>query len=342
MHMSPSRSVSFRRGFTLVELLVVIAIIGTLVGLLLPAVQSAREAARRSACTNNMKQLGLVLLNFESTRKRLPAASDRAGAATNPAGGYSWVTLCLPFLEETNLYNTMSNQSTRFSQPYSGASGGVNSTTALTALPQLVCPSFAGDAKTGSTANGSGTNITSAPMTCYKGAAGVSYVTVTGQTTATVPVSAAPGGGALTLQFWGTEPNNPRTGVTLAMIADGTSKTFGLVETRETVNSAWIDGSRAWVTAANGGATFNTTARNWGTPTNSSLLENAKSASFDYDGYSSGSPSGHLGPSSQHQGGIVLHGYVDGHVGQVTNEVDANLYYSLYSRQDGEALTDIP
>ena len=49
-----------------------------------------------------------------------------------------------------------------------------------------------------------------------------------------------------------------------------------------------------------------------------------------------------LGPSSQHQGGIVLHSYVDGHVGQVTNEIDANLYYSLYSRQDGEALTDIP
>jgi len=305
----------------------------------IPAVQSAREAARRSACTNNMKQLGLTLLNFESTRKRLPAASDRAAAATNPAGGYSWVALCLPFLEETNLYNTMSNQSTRFSAAYSST---LNSVAAQTALPQLVCPSFAGDAKQGSTAYGNGSNVTGSAMTCYKGAAGVSYVAVTGQTTANVPVSQAPGGGALTLQFWGTEPNNPRTGVTLAMIADGTSKTFGLVETRESLNSAWIDGSRAWVTAANGGATFNTTPRNWtvvGTP---SLLENAKTSGFDWDGYTSASPSGQLGPSSQHQGGIVLHCYVDGHVGQVTNEIDANLYYSLYSRQDGEALTDIP
>ena len=108
------------------------------------------------------------------------------------------------------------------------------------------------------------------------------------------------------------------------------------------MQSAWIDGARAWVTAANGAATFNSTARNWGTPTNSSLLENARTSAFDYDGYSSATPSGHLGPSSQHQGGIVLHAYVDGHVGQVTNEIDSNLYYSLYSRADGEALTDIP
>ena len=142
-----------RRGFTLVELLVVIAIIGTLVGLLLPAVQSAREAARRSACTNNMKQLGLVLLNFESSRRRLPSASDRG----NATGAYSWVTLCLPFLEETNLYNTMSSNSTRFSVAY--ASGGVNAGQATTPLPQLVCPSFAGDSRN-ATANSSAAAIT--------------------------------------------------------------------------------------------------------------------------------------------------------------------------------------
>jgi type II secretory pathway pseudopilin PulG len=321
-------------------LLVVIAIIGTLVGLLLPAVQSAREAARRSACTNNMKQLGLVLLNFESTRKRLPAASDRGGNGNgNPGGAYSWVTLCLPFLEETNLYNTMSNNSTRFSIAYSST---VNSAQAQTALPQTVCPSYAGDARQGATANGNGTNIASCPITCYKGAAGVSF------SAAGVPVSMSPGGGALTQQTWGTEPNNPKTGITLAMVADGTSKTFALVESREAVQSAWIDGARAWVTGANGASFLNTTSRVWSdasggtsTPTNSALLQNAKTTGYDYQGYSA-TPSGLLGPSSQHQGGIVLHGYVDGHVGQVTNEIDSNLYYSLYSRADGEALTDIP
>jgi len=170
----------------------------------------------------------------------------------------------------------------------------------------------------------------------YKACAGVFY------SAANVPVSTTPGGGAMTLQFWGVEPNNPRTGLTLAMIADGTSKTFGLAESREASQAAWIDGSRAWLTAANGTAGFNATARNWGTPTNSSLLENAKTTGFDYDGYTSASPSNQLGVSSQHQGGIVLHCSIDGHTGQVTNEIDANLYYSLWSRADGEALTDIP
>ena len=67
------------RAFTLVELLVVIAIIGTLVGLLLPAVQAAREAARRSSCQNNMKQMGLALLNYESAKKKsgVATASER-------------------------------------------------------------------------------------------------------------------------------------------------------------------------------------------------------------------------------------------------------------------------
>ena len=88
-----------RGGFTLVELLVVIAIIGTLVGLLLPAVQQAREAARRSSCTNQTKQLALACLNYESTRKRLPAANDR----DDNSAGWSWVVMILPFLEESNI-----------------------------------------------------------------------------------------------------------------------------------------------------------------------------------------------------------------------------------------------
>jgi prepilin-type N-terminal cleavage/methylation domain-containing protein len=124
------------RGFTLVELLVVIAIIGILVALLLPAIQAAREAARRNSCINNVKQLALALQNYHDTRKAFPMASTapikggvnasvdgvygKLGAA-NPAApaapdnytagrdgdGYSWICQILPFMEENTLYDKL-------------------------------------------------------------------------------------------------------------------------------------------------------------------------------------------------------------------------------------------
>ena len=97
--LSPSR---VRRGFTLVELLVVIAIIGTLVGLLLPAVQSAREAARRSSCTNNLKQQGLALQNFHGQSGYFPSAQRSPDAASVRLGVF---TLSLPFVEQQKLWD---------------------------------------------------------------------------------------------------------------------------------------------------------------------------------------------------------------------------------------------
>ncbi|MEM9657970.1 MAG: DUF1559 domain-containing protein, partial [Planctomycetota bacterium] len=79
-----------RRGFTLVELLVVIAIIGVLVALLLPAVQAAREAARRTSCTNNIRQIGLAVHNFEDNYKVVPPARWRNGSPT-------WFAVIMPF-----------------------------------------------------------------------------------------------------------------------------------------------------------------------------------------------------------------------------------------------------
>ncbi|MEM9410056.1 MAG: DUF1559 domain-containing protein [Planctomycetota bacterium] len=87
-----------RSGFTLVELLVVIAIIGLLLGMLLPAVQQVREAANRTSCANNLKQLGLAVHNYESTTQSIPASR------LNRDGGVSWAVQILPFIEANNLY----------------------------------------------------------------------------------------------------------------------------------------------------------------------------------------------------------------------------------------------
>jgi len=117
-----------RRAFTLVELLVVIAIIGTLVGLLLPAVQAAREAARRSACMNNLKQLGVGMLNYADAKGALSPPSNSAPTATDAEKsdatywGYQYIGLSphfmiLPFIEETDTYNacTRANLGSAFS-----------------------------------------------------------------------------------------------------------------------------------------------------------------------------------------------------------------------------------
>jgi prepilin-type N-terminal cleavage/methylation domain-containing protein/prepilin-type processing-associated H-X9-DG protein len=92
-----------RSAFTLVELLVVIAIIGILVALLLPAVQAAREAARRSQCSNNLKQIGLAMLNFDSAKKRLPSSETIHPTTMARTGGSAFVPI-LPYLEEEALF----------------------------------------------------------------------------------------------------------------------------------------------------------------------------------------------------------------------------------------------
>ncbi len=149
-----------KMGFTLVELLVVIAIIGTLMGLLLPAVQSAREAGRRNTCSNNLNQLGKAVIAFDGQRQFIPGWRNRHPnpAVANPdgsvtLGAVSWPVLLLPNLERRDVYKLWENQNVAI--PLTGAPY----------ISVFMCPTTAPDSLT-------------APSLCYAGNIGMGVVTV--------------------------------------------------------------------------------------------------------------------------------------------------------------------
>lgn len=124
----------YRTGFTLVELLVVIAIIGILVGLLLPAVQAAREAARRMQCSNNIRQLGLALHNYEGAFKKFPPSRLDF---SNPKFQQSWMSMILPQIEQANIsagYQSGSNWYAPINDPYTTSK-----------ISTFLCPSAPGE-----------------------------------------------------------------------------------------------------------------------------------------------------------------------------------------------------
>jgi prepilin-type N-terminal cleavage/methylation domain-containing protein len=126
-----------RRAFTLIELLVVIAIIAILIALLLPAVQQAREAARRTQCKNNLRQIGLAFHNYHDTHSRFPqpamiGLTVSSGMVMTSAA--SWETMLLPFLDQGPLYNQMDLNSDPYDVPVNGPS-------VATVIPGLLCPS---------------------------------------------------------------------------------------------------------------------------------------------------------------------------------------------------------
>jgi len=135
---SSSNSLRERRnGFTLIELLVVIAIIAILIGLLVPAVQKVREAAARTTCSNNLKQIGTACHNYHSVYKRLPQGYV-VNAKNQPIPGWSWATLILPYIEQDNIYKQLN--------PDLATPNGPPAPNALTqtAIPVYLCPSDPG------------------------------------------------------------------------------------------------------------------------------------------------------------------------------------------------------
>jgi prepilin-type N-terminal cleavage/methylation domain-containing protein len=128
-----------RRGFTLIELLVVIAIIAVLIALLVPAVQKVREAAARTQCQNNLKQIAIAAHSYHDTYKKLPAGWVTSNSV-QPSPGWSWAVVILPYLEQQALYNSLAPDVTT----PGGAPAPSSSNRLDSPLPVYVCPSDAG------------------------------------------------------------------------------------------------------------------------------------------------------------------------------------------------------
>lgn len=136
-----------KKGFTLIELLVVIAIIAILIALLLPAVQQAREAARRSQCKNNLKQIGLALHNYHETHRNFPPAfiyeTDTANCSGSPCNdpSWGWSVMILPFVDQAPAYNSLDPGPTKLSQAIGDAAKLI---TLQQPLSVFRCPSDTG------------------------------------------------------------------------------------------------------------------------------------------------------------------------------------------------------
>ena len=199
-------SLSRRRGFTLIELLVVISIIAMLMGLLLSAVGAVREAGRKIQCSNNMKQIGLACLNYESNRGRLPPSAFvqtiPPGTGGKPMETWSFLALILPFMDQAALYNNflpLSNSVPWFDNgTYTNPTGSTTSlphaSTCASVVNSFLCPSFSGqntysatDIQTGFLGNSSCGSPFLGALTNYKGMGGTVKESIPQMISSTAP-----------------------------------------------------------------------------------------------------------------------------------------------------------
>ncbi len=210
-----------RQGFTLVELLVVIAIIGTLVGLLLPAVQAARESSRRSTCSNNLKQIALGLHNYHDAQKVLPKTAT--GDPISGNGGWGWQVYTLPFMEYAEVATTLNTAA-----GYPLNLGGARLTVAQSRIPSFLCPSCLVEPQETATAirtiNGWGQFRSSKCNYLGNAGASMSY-----------------GGTAANIKLLSLGAIRKTDGVRFGEITDGLSKTFLIGEAGGKATSAAND-----------------------------------------------------------------------------------------------------
>jgi prepilin-type N-terminal cleavage/methylation domain-containing protein/prepilin-type processing-associated H-X9-DG protein len=232
-----------RRGFTLIELLVVIAIIGVLVAILLPAVQSAREAARRIQCTNNLKQMGLALHNYEAGLGSFPSGAiskltdpkwtipaGNCNAAPPESGpGWGLFALMTPYLEQANLHNALNFDL--------GIADSANATVRGTKLSMYLCPSDTSPATVSMYDCGNPASVSNTPVPMLSDLAPSSYVGCLGGGNKNHP---DPLCGCYEWQpFNGMFHRN--SGIRHADITDGTSNTVGIGERdNRFVLSSWV------------------------------------------------------------------------------------------------------
>jgi prepilin-type N-terminal cleavage/methylation domain-containing protein len=330
MPSSRSSAALVRRGFTLVELLVVIAIIGVLVGLLLPAVQSAREAARRSSCTNNLKQLATGLHLHHDAKKVFPTgalAFTTSGSAvtasmTEPGrtavvGGWGWGTYILPFIEQDTLFTRLAPSGTNFPL----------APTQLTKTPIATfnCPSeVTGSLNFAQAMGGDGT---------AEGHAKSSYSAVCGSTAVLYNGSNA----ASALGMFG---YNSR--VKASDVVDGLSKTIMLVERLWDGSDSEKRRGGVWAGRSPGNATI--CGSNCGNKY-STMVRVENLTDWVINGNNNNSAASNHGGQSVNVGGTLVRGgygvnsvFGDGSVRMISENVDGAVWQRLGQRADGQAI----